>query len=55
MYNHFARYEQDFSGWVDAGFPDANPLTRDFLQHLSNPDLPRKLWSHQREGLLRAI
>jgi type III restriction enzyme len=55
MYNHFARYEQDFRKWVGGGYPDANPLTRDFLEHLSSPDLPQKLWDHQREGLLRTV
>jgi len=55
MYNHFARYEQDFKTWIDAGYPDVNPLTRDFLENLANPDLPRNLWDHQREGLLRTI
>lgn len=55
MYNHFARYEQDFNKWVEAGFPDANPLTRDFLEHLTGPDVPRKLWNHQLEGLQRTI
>jgi len=55
MYNHFARYEQEFNRWVDAGFPEANPLTRDFLEDLSHPALPRKLWNHQREALLRTI
>jgi type III restriction enzyme len=55
MYNHFARYEQDFKTWIDAGYPDVNPLTRDFLEHLSDPNLPRKLWNHQSQALLRTI
>src|SRR5450759_846999 len=55
MYNFFARYEQDFREWVDASFPDVNPLTRDFLEHLADPDLPRKLWRHQHESVLRTV
>jgi len=55
MYNHFARYEQDFKTWDDAGFPDSNPLTKDFLEHLLDPESPRKLWDHQREVVLRTI
>jgi type III restriction enzyme len=55
MYNHFARYEQDFRRWIGEGFPDANPLTRDFLQHLLDPESPRQLWNHQREAVLRTV
>ncbi len=55
MYNHFARYERDFKKWIEAGYPDANPLTRDFLEHLSDPELPRKPWNHQWQALLRTI
>lgn len=55
MYDHFARYEQDFNRWKDAGFPDTNPLTRDFLEHVLRPDAPRQLWKHQREALLRTV
>lgn len=55
MYNFFARYEQDFKEWVQAGYPNTNPLTRDFLEHLADPDLPGKLWRHQNESVLRTV
>jgi len=55
MFNAFLRYEQDFRAWVDAGFPDVNPLSRDFLDNLRRPDLPRQLWCHQMEAIQRAV
>ncbi len=55
MHNYFARYDQDFRRWVEEGFPEVNPLTSDFLQHLSAPELPRRLWNHQREAVLRTV
>jgi len=55
MYNAFLRHEQAFKEWVDAGFPDINPLSRDFLEHLRREDAPRKLWHHQRESVYRAV
>lgn len=55
MFNAFLKHEQDFKGWVNGGYPDVNPLTRDFLEHLSNPELPRKLWRHQLEAVQRVI
>ncbi|MDD8018969.1 MAG: DEAD/DEAH box helicase family protein [Bacteroidota bacterium] len=55
MQNAFLRYEQDVKQWVDGGFPDVNPLTRDFLEHLRRDGAPRKLWKHQQESVYRAI
>ena len=55
MFNAFLRYEQDFRAWVDAGFPDVNPLSRDFLDHLRRPDAPRQLWPHQMEAIQRSV
>lgn len=44
MYYQFAPYEQDFREWRNSGsYPGVNPLTRDFLTHLSRKDAPRKL------------
>jgi len=56
MYYSFAPYELDFRAWRQSGaFPDVNPLTRDFLTHLTRPDAPRRLWRHQEEALLRVV
>lgn len=56
MYYAFAPYEQDFRGWWESGAcPDVNPLTRDFLSHLTRHDQPRRLWRHQEEALMRAV
>jgi len=55
MYNAFLRYEQDFRQWVDAGFPEISPLSRDYLEHLRRDDAPRHLWRHQREAVYRAV
>jgi type III restriction enzyme len=55
MYNAFLRYEQDFKQWVDADFPEINPLSRDFLEHLRREDAPRKLWRHQLESVYRTV
>ena len=55
MFNAFLKYEQDFREWVDAGFPNINPLSKDFLEHLRRPDAPRQLWCHQMESIQRAI
>lgn len=56
MYYAFAPYEQDFRAWSQSGdFPDVNPLTRDFLLHLTRHDAPRKLWRHQEEAVLRTV
>jgi len=32
-----------------------NPLTRDFLLHITRPDAPRHLWRHQEEALMRVV
>ena len=38
MYHSFAPYEQDFrEWWASRTYPDVNPLTRDFLQHITRP------------------
>lgn len=55
MHNSFAQYEQDFREWVSGEYPDVNPLTRDFLQHLLGPDVRRSLWRHQQEAVLRTV
>lgn len=55
MYNAFLRYEQDFKQWIDAGFPEINPLSRDFLEHLGRDDVTRKLWRHQLESIYRTV
>lgn len=56
MYYYFAPYEQDFREWWQTrDFHDVNPLTRDFLLHITRPDAPRKLWRHQEEALMRSV
>jgi type III restriction enzyme len=56
MYYSFAPYEQDFRAWWQSGaFPEVNPLTRDFLTHLTRKDAPRRLWRHQEEAVMRAV
>jgi type III restriction enzyme len=56
MYYAFAPYEQDFRAWWQSGsFPDVNPLTHDFLNHLTSKDALHRLWQHQEEAVLRTI
>ncbi|MDE3091296.1 MAG: DEAD/DEAH box helicase family protein, partial [Chloroflexota bacterium] len=56
MYYSFAPYEQDFRAWWESRvYPEVNPLTRDFLTHLTRADAPRKLWRHQEELLMRIV
>mgnify|MGYP001207926092 CR=1 FL=1 len=55
MHNTFLRYEQEVKQWADAGFPDVNPLTRDFLEHIRRENAPRQLWKHQQESVYRAV
>ena len=55
MHNSFLKYEQDFKEWVNNDFPDVNPLTRDYLQHITRDDAPRKLWNHQLESVQKAV
>lgn len=56
MYHSFAPYGQDFREWWASGaYPDVNPLTRDFLLHITREDAPRHLWRHQEEALMRVI
>ena len=56
MYYSFAPYEMDFREWWQSGtFSDVNPLTRDFLLHITRDDAPRRLWTHQEEAVLRTI
>jgi superfamily II DNA or RNA helicase len=56
MYYSFAPYEQDFRAWWQSGeFPEVSPLTRDFLQHLTRKEAPRKLWRHQEEAVMRTV
>jgi len=55
MYNAFLKHEQDFKSWIAVGYPDISPLSRDFLEHITNPNLQRKLWRHQLESVQRVI
>ncbi len=55
MRNTFLPYEQQFSAWVDDGFPEVDARTVEFLDHLLSSSRDRPLWPGQREGLLRAI
>jgi type III restriction enzyme len=56
MYYSFAPYEQDFRAWWESrAYPEVNPLTRDFLIHLTRKDAPRKLWLHQEEAVMRTV
>lgn len=55
MFNAFLKHEQDFKEWIQGGYPDVNPMTRDFLEHLTNPELPKTLWRHQLDAVLRSI
>lgn len=55
MHNSFLKYEPDFNEWVDGDFPDINPLSRDYLLHLRDGDLPRRLWHHQMIAVQRVI
>jgi type III restriction enzyme len=56
MFNAFLKYERDFRGWVDADFPDINPLSRDFLEHLrESKEGKATLWCHQMEGVQRCV
>lgn len=55
MHNSFLKYDPDFNEWVDAGFPDINPLSQDFLLHLQDDRLPRRLWKHQMVGVQRIV
>jgi len=55
MHNHFLRYEQDFREWINAGFPDISPLTRDFITHIQSRNEKKSLWNHQEEAVFRVI
>lgn len=56
MFYSFAPYEQDFRAWWESrDFPEVNPLTSDFLQHIIRDDAKRKLWRHQEEALMRTV
>ncbi|MBM3150901.1 MAG: hypothetical protein FJZ96_01640 [Chloroflexi bacterium] len=56
MYYSFAPYELDFREWWQShAYPNVNPLTRDFLIHVTRPDAPRRLWRHQEEALMRVV
>lgn len=56
MYNAFGPYEQEFrEWWLSRTFPDVNPLSRDFLLHVTREDASRPLWRHQEEALFRVI
>lgn len=55
MHNYFLRYEKDFFEWINAGFPEVSPLTRDFIENIKIPEHKLKLWKHQEEALLRII
>lgn len=55
MHNAFLQYDQDFRQWVDAGFPEINPLSQDYLIYLKRDDASRKLWRHQFESVCRVV
>ena len=56
MYYSFAPYEQDFQAWWQSKqYSEVGPLTRDFLEHITRADAPRKLWRHQEEALMRSV
>lgn len=55
MHNSFLKYEEDFRQWAQSDFPDINPLSQDFLNHLQDDSLPRKLWHHQLEAVQRVV
>ncbi len=55
MHNSFLKYEEDFRQWTQNDFPDINPLSQDFLTHLQDEALPRRLWRHQLEGVQRVV
>ena len=56
MYHSFAPYERDFrEWWATRTYPDVNPLTRDFLLHITREDAPRRLWRHQEAALMRVV
>ena len=55
MHNSFLRHEQNLRQWVDGGFPDVSPLSREFLEHIRRDNAPRKLWSHQQESIYRTV
>ena len=60
MFNEFTRYEDEFQGWIKGGYPEAKPVTLDYIRHLSDPEddtRPRAgtLWMHQWDSLLRII
>ncbi|HET6402139.1 MAG TPA: DEAD/DEAH box helicase family protein [Candidatus Kapabacteria bacterium] len=55
MRNVFLPYEEDFQEWDRADFPNVNPLTEIFLDHLRTKSGAKKLWDHQIEGIEKAI
>jgi type III restriction enzyme len=55
MRNIFLPYEEDFQGWAEADFPNVNPLTQIFLDHLRQKTGVKKLWDHQIEGIEKSI
>ena len=55
MRNVFLPYEEDFQGWAAADFPNVNPMTQIFLDHLRDKTGVKKLWDHQIEGIEKAI
>ena len=60
MFNQFTRYEEQFTRWVNDGYPGVKPETFDYIKHLSAPNDIRKprsgtLWQHQWDAFLRVI
>ena len=60
MFNHFARYEQDFADWRRDGYPGVKVETYQYIDFLSDPvddQAPREgtLWPHQWEAFLPVV
>lgn len=49
----FAAHEANFRDWIAAGYPGVPEKGRDFLRHISAPEVT--LWAHQRAAILRCV
>lgn len=55
MFNSFTQHEKHFRDWINTGYPDLKPETREFLSHIIDRGREKKLWKNQEEALLRTI
>jgi len=55
MYNSFLKFEEDFRLWINDGYPEINPMSRDFLLHLNDPGGELTLFKHSLEAIQRTI